>query len=159
MKDTVPVFTYVRRNYDVCGAGSVTLGLNEIEKVIPAFEKEAGIDVREYCIEADQEKNGFHLMIELSPIETRRPDTGDLDMQMLSQTLERLFCKRFENYAEARNSGEIAPVHVSLLEPETQLLYRDKCAASQKCSEGQLKPVRILDTMEKSKFFHTFIMK
>ena len=159
MKDTVPVFTYVRRYYNVCSVGSVTLGLNEIENVIPAFEKEAGIDVREYCIEADQEKNGFHLMIELSPIETRRPDIGDLDMQMLSQTLERLFCKRFEIYAEARNAGEIAPVHVSLLEPETQLLYRDKCAASQNCSEGQLKPVRILDTMEKSKFFHTFIVK
>ena len=159
MKDTVPVFTYVRRNYDVCGAGSVTLGLNEIEKVIPAFEKEAGIDVREYCIEADQEKNGFHLMIELSPIETRRPDTGDLDMQMLSQAAEGLFCKQFENYAEARNSGEIAPIHVSLLEPETQLLYRDKCAASQKCPEGQMKPVRILDTTEKSKFFHAFIKK
>lgn len=26
-------------------------------------------------------------------------------------------------------------------------------------SEGQLKPVRILYTMEKSKFFHAFIMK
>ena len=123
------------------------------------LEKEAGIDVREYCIETDQETNGFHLMIELSPVETRRPDAGDLDMQMLSQAAERLFCKQFENYAEARNLGEIAPIHVSLLEPETQLLYRDKYAASQKCSEGQLKPVRILDTMEKSKFFHAFIMK
>ena len=159
MKDTVPVFTYVRRYYDVCSAGNVTLSLNDFERVIPAIEKEAGIDVREYCIETDQETNGFHLMIELSPVETRRPDAGDLNMQMLSQAAERLFCKQFENYAEARNLGEIAPIHVSLLEPETQLLYRDKYAASQKCSEGQLKPVRILDTMEKSKFFHAFIMK
>ena len=159
IKDTVPVFTYVRRYYDVCSVGSAVLSLNDFEKVIPALEKEAGIDVRDYCIEADQEMNRFHLMIELSPIETRRPDTGDLDMQLLSQAAERLFCKHFESYAEARNRGEIAPVHVSLLEPETQLLYRDKCAVSQKCSEGQLKPVRILDTMEKSKFFHAFIVK
>ena len=159
IKDTVPVFTYVRRYYDVCSVGSAVLSLNDFEKVIPALEKEAGIDVRDYCIEADQEMNRFHLMIELSPIETRRPDTGDLDMQLLSQAAERLFCKHFESYAEARNRGEIAPVHVSLLEPETQFLYRDKCAVSQKCSEGQLKPVRILDTMEKSKFFHAFIVK
>jgi len=72
---------------------------------------------------------------------------------------EGLFCEQFESYARARDLGELAPVRVSLLEPGTQLLYRDKCAVSQKCSEGQLKPVRILDTMEKSKFFHAFIAK
>ena len=159
MKDTVPVFTYVRRYYDVCSAGSAALSLNDIEKVIQELEKEAGIDIRDYCIEADQELNAFHLMIELSPVETLRPDTGDPDMQQLSQTADGLFCRQFDSYAEARKTGAIAPVHVSLLEPETQLLYRDKCAVSQKCSEAQLKPVRILDTMEKSKFFHAFILK
>ncbi len=159
MKDTVPVFRYVRGYYDVCSVGSAALSLNDFEKVIPALEKEVGIDIHDYCMEADQKINGFHLMIELSPIETRRPDTGDLDMQLLSQAAERLFCKQFESYAEARKIGEIAPVHVSLLEPETQLLYRDKYAVSHKYSEGRLKPVRILDTMEKSKFFHAFIVK
>ena len=129
------------------------------EKVIPELEKEAGIDIRDYCIEADKELNAFHLMIELSPVETLRPDTGDPDIQQLSEAAERLFCSQFDSYAEARKTGAVAPVHVSLLEPETQLLYRDKCAVSQKCSEAQLKPVRILDTMEKSKFFHAFIVK
>ena len=98
-------------------------------------------------------------MIELSPIEILRPDIEDLDMQQLSQAAEGLFCRHFAGYAEARSTGEIAPVRVSLLEPETQLLYRDKCAVSRKCSEGQLKPVRILDTIEKAKFFHAFIVK
>ena len=159
MKDSVPVFTYVRRYYDVCSAGSTELSLNDIEKVIPELEKEAGIDIRDYCIEADKELNAFHLMIELSPVETLRPDTGDPDTKQLSQAAEQLFCSQSDSYAEARKTGAVAPVHVSLLEPETQLLYRDKCAVSQKCSEAQLKPVRILDTMEKSKFFHAFIMK
>ena len=158
MKDSVPVFTYVRRYYEVCSTGSAALSLDDLEKVIPELEKEAGINIRDYCIEADQEMNGFHLMIELSPVETLRPDIGDPDMQLLSEAAERLFCKLFESYAEARYKEEIAPVRVSLLEPETQLLYRDKCAAGMKCSEGQLKPVRILDTAEKSKFFHAFII-
>jgi len=158
-KDTVPVFTYVRRYYDVCSAGSTELSLNDFEKVIPELEREAGIDIRDYCIEADKELNAFHLMIELSPVETLRPDTGDPDTQQLSEAAEQLFCSQSDSYAEARKTGAIAPVHVSLLEPETQLLYRDKCAVSQKCSEAQLKPVRILDTMEKSKFFHAFIVK
>ncbi len=70
MEDTVPVFTYVRRYYDVCSAGSTELSLNDIEKVIPELEKKAGIDIRDYCIEADKELNAFHLMIELSPVET-----------------------------------------------------------------------------------------
>ena len=86
-------------------------------------------------------------------------DLGKPDIQQLSEAAERLFCSQSDSYAEARKTGAVAPVHVSLLEPETQLLYRDKCAVSQKCSEAQLKLVRILDTMEKSKFFHAFIVK
>ena len=85
---------------------------------------------------------------------TRRADAtvrGDGDRS--------LFCSRFDSYAEARNSGETAPVTVSLLESGTQLLYRDKRAVSLKCSKEELKPVRILDTEEKSKFFHAFIIK
>ena len=98
-------------------------------------------------------------MIELSPVEALRQGFTDLDMTKLSETAERLFCSRFDSYAEARNSGETAPVTVSLLESGTQLLYRDKRAVSLKCSKEELKPVRILDTEEKSKFFHAFIIK
>ena len=98
-------------------------------------------------------------MIELSPVEALKQGFNDLDMTELSETAERLFCNRFDSYAEARSSGEIAPVTVSLLESGTQLLYRSKRAVSLKCSGEELKPVRILDTVEKSKFFHAFIIK
>ena len=98
-------------------------------------------------------------MIELSPIEILRQNAADIDSQLLSQAAEKLLSNRFDSYAEARQKGELAPARVSLLEPETQLLYRDKCAVSMNCPDGQLKPVRILDTTEKSQFFHTFIVK
>ena len=159
MKDSIPVFTYLRRYYEVGHVRNVTLNLNDFEKVIPELEKETGIDIRDYCIEALTDQNAFHLMIELSPIEELRPVIRDLDMQQLSKTAEKLFCSHFDSYAQARKTGEIAPVNVSLLEPGTQLLYRDKYAFDQKCSEEQLKPVRILDAVEKSKFFHAFILK
>ena len=159
MKDATPVFTYLRRYYEVCNIENVTLNLNDFEKVILALGKATGINIHDYCIEADEKVKAFRLMIELSPIEKYRPHIRDLDMEKLSETAERLFCKEFDSYAKARLTGEITPVKVSLLEPGTQLLYRDTYAFSQKCSEDQLKPVRILDTMVKSKFFHAFIIK
>ena len=159
MKESIPVFTYLRRYDEVCSAGRARLTLNDFETIIPELEQEAGIDIHDYCVESDKELNSFRLMIELSPVEALRQGFTDLDMTELSETAERLFCSRFDSYAEARNSGEIAPVTVSLLESGTQLLYRDKRAVSLKCSREELKPVRILDTVEKIKFFHAFILK
>ena len=159
MKESIPVFTYLRRYDEVCSAGRARLTLNDFETIIPELEQEAGIDIHDYCVESDKELNSFRLMIELSPVEALRQGFTDLDMTELSETAERLFCNRFDSYAEARSSGEIAPVTVSLLESGTQLLYRSKRAVSLKCSGEELKPVRILDTVEKSKFFHAFIMK
>ena len=159
MKDSVPVFTYLRRYYEVCTVGSTTLGLNGFEQVIPELEKLSGIGIHDYCIEADKELNAFRLMIEMSPVEGSRGGNSDPDMVKLSEMAENVFCGKMEDYARARAAGEIAPVTVNLLEPGTQLLYRDKCAISRKCSEEQLKPVRILDTEEKSRFFHAFIVK
>ena len=59
-------------------------------------------------------------------------------------------------YDAAREAGATGAPQVRALEPETQLLYRDRIMFFERVAPDQMKPVRVLDTDEKRKFFTVF---
>ena len=72
-----------------------------------------------------------------------------------SRLIDESLCTTNVSYAACRESGAVHPPVLSILQPETHLLYRDRRMFSEKLAPDQIKPVRILTTEEKKKFFLT----
>ena len=158
MKDNVPVFTVKCGLHEYCTAGGVTLNVHDFNETIKDLETKSGLGVREYCAESNDDADTFRLLLELNA--SGRKESSDIataeTINKLAQYADEILCEKSAEYQSARLSGALKPVGISLLETETQLLYRDKNLAHWKCTVEQLKPVRILDTEEKKRFFHTF---
>ena len=63
-------------------------------------------------------------------------------------------------YGQASIDGYVRPLAVCMLQPETQLAYRDKRMYVQKTAPDQIKPVHVLtDNPAAERFFRTFAEK
>ncbi|MBR6229886.1 MAG: GH3 auxin-responsive promoter family protein [Eubacterium sp.] len=156
MEDGVPVFTYLRKNYEQCSVKDVTLNVNDLDTVIRRAETEYGISVHDYCLAADEDSGRFTIMIEPSGIDESYQDICGMDRAVLVSGMDGFLCDVSGEYSSARKSGNLAVPEVLILEPETQLLYRDRTMYTRKYMPDQIAPVRILNDPAKEKFFRRF---
>ncbi len=142
---------YCRKNQMLSIAGEKT---NEacVLSVIDSFSKETGVGVRDYSVYADNDiaPGRYVLFIEPDkpqPIE-KRPGYRDI--------ADRAMCAANPSYGAKIRDGILSPMAVRFVAQETYALYRD-VMLTRGASENQVKPVRILDTPFKEKFFFGLI--
>ncbi len=111
-----------------------------------------GCSIYDYAIFADTSQAvGRYIIL----IETEKTELlGRLDK--VSQTMQTLLSEANPSLVEKFTKGIIGPVEVKMVQVETFALYRD-LQALRGISANQLKPVRVIDTPEKERFFFALL--
>lgn len=81
-----------------------------------------------------------------------------IDRKILADEIDkRLYV--YDEYKKLKDTGKIDKVKVLIGEPETHLLYKDMVRKKSYYASDQIRPVRLLDTEEKIKYFNNFILE
>ena len=94
------------------------------------------------------EDGGVTVLVEPFGLEQRFPASAERS-RLIDEALSSL-CPA---YRDSRERGAIPAAKVSILEPETHLLYRDRRMFLEKTAPDQIKPIRVLDTERNKGFF------
>ena len=143
----VPIFTFEYRAENCLRLIDVTVTEKLLEKAVEAFERQTGADVRDFCALVDKD-GALTVLIEPFGDTQSLPETGERNRLM-----EEVLLQLCPAYKAARENGIVPAVKVRILEPETHLLYRDRRMFQEKMAPDQVKPIRILNTLENQKFF------
>ena len=152
----VPIFTYAYRLDETLEVGGATVTEDQMEAMIPVLEKVSGADIRDFC--AMEEGGQLTLLVEPASLPEEVDRLTALEPKRASEAVDAALRELNAAYDGARGEGTTGAPQVRVLEPETQLLYRDRIMFFERVAPDQMKPVRVLDTNEKRKFFTTFCM-
>jgi hypothetical protein len=117
---------------------------------------QSGADIRDFCVMEEDEWLVMLVEPAFSPEETNK--SAGFDSERASTVVDAALRNAYAAYNDAREAEAAEAPLVRMLEPETQLLYRDRVMFFERVAPDQIKPVRVLDTDEKRKFFTTFCM-
>ena len=148
-----PVFRSEGRTYEILRI-SGTEGCvfpSEWDHLIESLEKSRRISIADYCFRENREEKRLELYLE--PEGETLSSLLSIPRPELAEQADQLLCERNNHYHTAQKSGTLKPLFVGILQPDTQLLYRDRLVYRTKCTPDQMRPVRNLDTPDKERFF------
>lgn len=142
---------YCRKNQMLSIAGEKT---NEacVLNVINEFSSKTGVDVRDYSVYADNDVTPGRYVLFIEP---NKPQPKEKHAEFRDIT-DKSMCAANPSYGAKIQDGILSPMSLHFVEQETYALYRD-VMLTRGVSENQLKPVRIIDTPFKEKFFFGLI--
>ena len=113
---------------------------------------ELNLNLSDFSVYADQQSvpGQYVFLVELF----RQP--ADLDRKHFAEVLEKNMCEASFIYKYELGAGNIAPLKVLFLQPETNFLYRDMMVM-RGASPSQLKPVRIIMNERQRRFFFRLV--
>ena len=149
-----PLVQFIYRKNQLVNLASEKTNTEALEAAINGFEEETGITVTDYSVYPDtSEERGRYVFL----LET--------DGSALIDKCDEYACRLDEKLGDAnpaykytRSSNELAPAVVMLLQPQTNSLWRDMMIYKG-ISPNQIKPVRVIDTPVKEKFFLNLTQK
>ncbi len=148
-----PVFRCEGRTYEnlrIPGTEGILL-LSEWNRLIENLEEHFGICIADYCFRENREESGMELYLE--PEGEKLTQLLAIPRSALAKQADELLCAHNPSYRKAREDGSLNPLSVGILQPDTQLLYRDRLVYRMKCTPDHMRPVRVLDTPDKERFF------
>ena len=140
-----------RKNQMVSIAGEKTNG-EAVQWMITKFHEDTGILVRDYSIYPDTDSKPGRYVVLIEP-------DGTIDPAMLSQyrdIVERRLGEANPSFGAKINRGILGRTRLCFVQRETYMLYRDTLVY-RGVSQNQIKPVRIIDTPMKKRFFFGLI--
>ncbi|MCQ2441071.1 MAG: GH3 auxin-responsive promoter family protein [Clostridia bacterium] len=142
---------YCRKNQMLSIAGEKT---NEscVLSVIDSFCNQTGVDVKDYSVYADNEISPGRYVLFMEPT---KPLPKEKHSEYRDIT-DKAMCTANPSYGAKIQDGILSPMAIHFVEQETYALYRD-VMLMRGVSENQLKPVSIIDTPFKEKFFFGLI--
>ena len=152
----VPIFTYAYRLGETLKVGGAAVTEDQMEAMIPVLEEASGADIRDFCVM--EEDGQLVLLVEPASSSGEIDKLTALEPERASEVVDAALRKLDAAFDDARKAGATGAPQVRVLQPETQLLYRDRVMFFERVAPDQMKPVRVLDTDEKRKFFTTFCM-
>lgn len=145
----VPIYTYEYRLNEQCEVGGIRVNERDLTEAVRHIAEHANTEIRDFCAMGEEDR--LELFIELSP------DAAQEFMKLGEEERARLtdegLCAASSTYADGRKMGVLRSPVLRILQPETHLLYRDRSMFREKIAPDQIKPVRVLGTEEKKKFF------
>ena len=143
-----PILKYIyRRNQLISLAGEKT-SEEAVRWAMEVFERETKIRINDYSIYADRSTSPAHYTMLVEPSRIVPKDR----LEYCRDMMERCFKIANPTYSDVLHSGAIGKMEVVFLQQETYRLYRDMMILKG-TSPNQLKPVRVIDTPIKEKFF------
>lgn len=139
-------FVY-RKNQMLSIAGEKTND-QSVQWAVQQTGRAVGYDFVDYCVYADTDTDPGHYEVLLEP--TRMVNMADLPR--IRETLDQKLGEANPSYGAKVKTGVLGKMGVHISQIETHALYRDLRIAAG-TSPNQLKPVRVLDTPMKVKFF------
>lgn len=143
----VPIFTFEYRLDSCLRLGEFTITERMLERAVEDFEAQTGADIRDFCATIGEDGE-VTVLVENYGSERCFPAPEERS-RLMDENLSQL-CPA---YRGARENRVIPSAKVRILEPETQLLFRDRRMFLEKTAPDQIKPIRVPDTQHNREFF------
>jgi len=147
-----PLIQFIYRKNQMVSIGGEKTNGEMVQWAIEEFTKRTGVGVSDYSVYADTSTTPGHYTMFVEP---ERPVPFDRHEEC-RETLERLLGQANPSLGDKMRTRLIGPLTLYFVQQETYQLYRD-IMVSKGRSANQLKPVRVIDTPGKHRFFCTFI--
>lgn len=150
------VFEYAYRISTVSSIDEISVNSRQIQEVVMNLEKETGINITDYCYYTDEDNNCFEIFIEGSNEDVAKMNS--LDCEACSDLADKCLGKLNPDFAKALEENRIASCKVKLLQPQTQMLFRDMVKYKKRTAPDYIRPIRRIKTIEQDRFFNQQIM-
>lgn len=145
-------FVY-RKNQMISIAGEKTND-EAVSWAVSEFAKETDCKISDYSIEADTDCEPGRYIVYLEPDHIMNPEK----MEEYTRLIEEKLSIANPSFGAKVKNGVLSKTVLYFLQQETYALYRD-LMIMRGVSGNQLKPVRVIDTPMKKKFFNALIEK
>ena len=143
-----PLVTFAYRKGQLISAAGEKTTEEHLCEAVKIFGKELGVAINDFAIYLDNEGSLSRYVMLIEPDEP-------LDIskdEEYAETFERIISEVNKEYAFLKQRGSLGKPLVLIQQPETHALWRE-LKMSLGSSSNQVKPVRVLDTPMKQKFF------
>ncbi len=123
-----------------------------IARAVKGFEEKTGESIMDFSIFADTQISPGRYVLFMEPAQHLPQENHE----QYREIVDELLAKVNPSIGKKVKDGTLSPSDVRFLQQQTYALYRDLQAA-RGISENQLKPVRVIDTLVKEKFFFALI--
>ncbi len=141
---SAPVIRFCYRRNQILSIVDEKTNTEQLERAMKLFEQKTNLQVVGYCAQEDYSMHSKHYLVYVE-CAGKLPENADAIM-------DACLCESSFDYQGCRRMGDIDPLHMVHL-PEGIFASYDKSLAKQGHEMGQSKPLRILNTEEKKKFF------
>ena len=143
-----PLIQFVYRKSQLLSIQGEKTNEEAVRWTIEQFIKETGIQINDYSVYADTNSEPGHYTFLLEPDHIIPKE----DIPALRDLLDAKMGQANPSYGSKVRTGVLAPMELVLVQQQTYQLYRD-LMIMKGTSANQLKPVTIIDTPIKEKFF------
>ena len=143
-----PLIQFVYRKSQMISIAGEKTNDEAVRWVIKQFTKETDIEVTDYSVfaDTDSEPGRYVFLIEPNHIVPKER------IEECRDVIERKMMQANPSYGDKIRNGVLSPAKLVFLQEQTYMLYRD-LMIMKGTSANQLKPVRVIDTPMKEKFF------
>lgn len=147
-----PVIRFCYRQNQVISIADERMNTEQFEKTMRLFRRVTQTNIAGYGIQADYSVQPGRYLIYIECTPQAAAGASGIDARQVDRIMEACLQKSVLGYAGCRKMNEISPVHVAVLPQGSFCRYEEHLAAEGR-PMGQNKPLRILDSAEKCKFF------
>jgi len=149
-----PLVQFVYRKNQLVNLASEKTNTEALAAAVKMFTEDTGIDITDYSVYPDTSEEVGRYVFLLEPTE----EISSSRCEEFAKIMDEKLGETNPAYKYTRLSNELAPAKVLLLQPQTNALWRD-LQVMKGTSPNQIKPVRVIDSPAKEKFFMGLIQK
>ena len=144
-----PLIQFVYRKSQMLSIAGEKTNEEAVRWSIGQFMKETGVRVSDYSIYGDLDTKPGHYVLFMEPDQVILPE----DVEKYREVIEEKLMQANPSYGEKIRTGILGKTELIFVQQQTYQLYRDMMIMKG-VSQNQLKPVRVIDTPMKLKFFY-----
>ena len=143
-----PMITFVYRKSQMLSLEGEKTNEEAVRWSVEQFMKDTGLVVTDYSVYANTDTEPGHYVFLIEPDHKVKKT----DIEFYRDALEKRLMQANPSYGQKINTGVLGKLELLFVQQETYMLYRD-LMIMKGVSPDQLKPVRVIDTPIKEKFF------
>ena len=143
-----PLIQFIYRKSQMLSIQGEKTNEEAVRWTIEQFIKETGLVINDYSVYANTDSEPGHYTFLLEPDHILSKD----EIPALRDLLDAKMGQANPSYGDKVRTGVLAPMELVIVQQQTYQLYRDMMIMKG-TSPNQLKPVRIIDTPMKERFF------
>ncbi|MCR4842541.1 MAG: GH3 auxin-responsive promoter family protein [Eubacterium sp.] len=147
-----PLIQFVYRKNQMLSIAGEKTNEEAVRWAIEKFQDDTGLLIRDFSVYADTDSKPGHYVVLMEPDK----DVDSAKMPEYRDIIERRLGEANPSFGAKINTNVLGRTKLCMTQQETYMLYRDMMIMKG-VSPNQLKPVRIIDTPMKEKFFFNLL--